>query len=1741
MFSLVRAGLSAALIVLALVPALAAEKAFKRSDLDEAAIKLEAQIKQDAGTVTKSLAALRRDADAAFQRRDYRTGMLVLSQMVTAAPQDAPSWLRLANAVRQIVPRDDREKALLLDRASTAAYIAYQRATDGNVEADSLALLGQTLADRQLWRPALDAMRLSLALRETADRRGQYERLRTTHGFRLLDYSVDSDAISPRACFQFSEQLPGRRTDFSPFVAVEGIDKPAISASDKQLCVEGLKHGERYQITLRAGLPSTVHESLTKSADFTVFVRDRKPFVRFSGKAYVLPRTGQRGIPVLSVNTSAVKLDVFRIGDRNLLDTMLGYDFQRNLSDYQTQRIADQRGSKVWSGELAVEQKRNTEVTTAFPVDKALGTLSPGVYVMTATPKDAVSDDYGALATQWFIVSDLGLTAYSGHNGVDVFIHSLASAEPSDAVEVRLIARNNEVLGTGKTDANGFLHFAAGLTRGEGGQSPAAIVASAPGAGGAKGMVSDYAFLSLKSPAFDLTDRGVGGRQVPAGLDAFVYPERGVYRRGETVHVTSLLRDARGMAAEGVPVTLVMERPDGVEYRRALVNDQGIGGRSWDVPIVSTAMSGTWRVAAYTDPKRPAIGQASFMVEDYVPDRTEFDLTTTAKAIPRAAPAELSVDGHFLYGAPASNLELGGTLTIAPADGRPGFDGYSFGLADDEVAAARQALQDLPSTDASGKASFPVKLDKIPVTTRPLEARITVSMAESGGRAVERKLTLPIAPDAAQIGVKPAFSGDSLPDGANADFDVVMVAPDGSKLAQKGLHYELLRVETNYQWYKQDGQWQFEPVRRTERVVSGEFDVAADQPARVSMPVKWGRYRLEVSDGKPNGLITSLTFDAGFYAAASADTPDLLEVALDKPEYKPGETMYVAVTARTAGRLTLNVFTDRLVATKSYDVKPGTAHALIPVGSDWGTGAYLVATLRRPLDAPAQRMPGRAIGVKWFGIDRAAHTVGVTMNLPATLRPNSKLDVPLHLAGLKAGEEARVVVAAVDVGILNLTNYKPPAPEKYYLGQRQLTTEIRDLYGQLIDGMQGVAGQIRSGGDEGAQLTGSPPTQAPLALYSGVVKVAADGNAQVSFDIPAFAGTVRVMAVAWSKDKVGQASGDVVVRDSVVLTATLPRFLRTGDRGAVQLELDNVEGAAGDYVIAVSAEGAAKVADEKQTLKLAAKQRSHVSLPVTASGAGTSTIDVSVSGPNGFALDRAYALNVRPATQTLTRRTVETLGPGQTLTLNGDMFADFVPGTGRVALSVAISTSLDAATLLNALDTYPFGCSEQIASTAMAMLYIKDLAGEAHFAIAGDIDQRLQDAIERLLSRQDSNGSFGLWSVGGQDAWLDAYVTDFLTRARERGFKVPATAFSLALDRLRNFVANAPAPSRNGGRDLAYALYVLARNAVAPIGDLRYLADTKLDDVATPIAKAQIGAALAMLGDKTRADRVFAAALADLPAKPQLELGRTDFGSALRDSAALVTLASESGASERVVDDAVLRVDAARALSSYTSTQEDAWLVLAARALAKKVSAISLAVNGDTRQGALYRSLRADQLGSPLKITNTGQGNVQAVVSVSGAPTTPEPAAESGFKIERNYYTLDGQAADPSKAKQNQRFVVVLKVTDPQPEFGRVIVADYLPAGFEIDNPNLVSSGDTGTLSWIADAAPPVSTEFRDDRFTAAFDRSKSSHPVFAVAYVVRAVSPGSYVLPQAYVEDMYRPDRFGRTATGTIEITAGK
>ena len=1732
-----RTGLAAVFCACISFSALADDKTYQDDALDEAAIILTADLKNESGTIDKPVPMMKEQAATQLRQRKLGNAAFLYGQIVTVAPNDATAWRRLADIWLAIPPDESDDGSARYRNARTAAYIAYRRTKTPADEAAALGSLANAFAKGSDWRPALNALRLATTLDDDPGLEATYAQLREKYGFRVADFSVDSDGASPRACFQFTEPLLPR-ADYAPYVSVAGKDKPALSLDDKQLCVEALAHGESYNVTLREGLPSAVREDLVKDAPFTIYVRDRTPSVRLAGKAYVLPSTGQQGIPLLSVNTGGLDVTLYRIGDRNLLGTVLGYDFQRNLYKYSLESIADESGEKVWTGTLQVKKELNKEVTTAFPISEAVPQLAPGVYILAANPADVPGDDYGERATQWFVVSDFGLTAYWGSDGIHAFVNSLATTDPIAAADVRLIARNNEILGTARTDANGAVTFAPGLSRGKGGLAPALLVTT-----GANG---DYAFLSLKTPGFDLTDRGVAGRDAPKGLDSFVFTERGVYRTGETVHITALLRDAAGIAVPNLNATLVVDRPDGIEYRRIVAADSGLGGLSADLPLIASAQTGTYRVKIFADPKAAPVGETSFLVEDYVPERLEFDIATAAKALSPAAPTKISLDARFLYGAPASGLPIDGEVKIKATSARPGYAGYSFGTssgdASDDFTAETLPLADLPKTDAKGRAAFDIALPTLPVSSRPLEGKIVVQLAEPGGRAVEHDLTLPVAPKVDMIGVKPLFKGASLSDNDIAKFDVVMVARDGAQVASKGLKWQLLHIESKYQWYRQYGSWNYEPIKVTRRVADGVIDASADAPASIEVPATWGRYRLEVESPDPLGPVTTYGFDSGWYAEANTDTPDRLEIALDKPGYAQGDIMNVAVTARSAGTVTLSVIGDRLLTQSMTAVEPGLTTIPLTVGSDWGTGAYVLATLRRPLDAEAKRMPGRAIGAQWFSIDKAQNTIGVAMDLPDLIRPNSKLRVPVKLANLAPGEQAQIVVSAVDVGILNLTGYEPPNPDAYYLGQRKLSAEVRDLYGQLIDGMQGARGQIRTGGDASAgTLQGSPPAGPPLALYSGIVRVDEDGATEIEFDIPAFTGTARVMAIAWNKTQVGHGTGDVIVRDPVVVTTTLPRFLLMGDRSTLRLDLDNVEGASGDYEIALATTGPIALPKMDRILGIDAKTRNAASFPITAQGVGEASVNVTVTGPDSFEVARRYAITVKPAAQIFARRTVTALAPGQSLKISNDVFADLVPGTGGLALSVTPTAALDVTGRLAALDRYPLGCTEQIVSRALPLLYLSEL--EAESAKPEDIGKRIGTAIETVLARQGYEGGFGLWSPGGGDAWLDAYVTDFLTRARAQGHAIPKERFTLAVNRLRNYVSTAPDVSNDGGLALSYAIYVLARNGAAPVGDLRYVADVKMDALGSPAAQAEIGAALAMLGDRVRAEKAFRIAASALPNQTVTKNGRVDFGSRLRDAATVVTLAAEGKAAEPILVSATQQIGVARDNVIHTSTQEDAWLILAARALGNQGVDLEVAKGSAApvpRNGPLYRQFSEEDLGiAPVSVTNRGEVPVDAVISVSGAPTSPEPAAESGFVLERTFHTLDGRTVDIAEAKQNERYVVLLSVTEAKPQFARVALTDHVPAGFEIDNPKLVSSADTGGLPWITNAARPVHTAFRDDRFVAAFDRNAKSPVVYRVAYIVRAVSPGAYVLPQATVEDMYGPDRFGRTATGAVTVSA--
>ena len=1649
-------------------------------------------------------------------------------------PDDAGAWLDLTRATLAIESADASERYRINDEAVNAAITAVSRSDTTAGRAAAYDQLAKALERRQLYRPALQAYKASLALIDDQTVRADFDGLYQQHGFRIVDYTVDSDTASPRICVQFSEALETGRFDFAPFVTLDGAAPPAVTASEDQLCVDGVKHGERYRLTVREGIPSIVDEPLEETSQFQIYVRDRAPSVRFSGTDFVLPRIGSKGIPAVTINTPAIEVALYRIGARGLTQTLGEGPFLRQIDKWDAEQIVEETGAELWRGTLETGNALNAEVTTLFPIDQVLPERKPGVYVMTAKATEGEQGYWEPLATQWFIVSDIGLSTLMGGDGLHVFARSLESAGAQSGITVQLLARNNEVLGEAVTDAAGYARFAAGLIRGSGALSPGVVTAQ----GQAQG---DFTFVDLTRSGFDLTDRGVAGRPAPGPLDVFLYTERGVYRPGETVYLTALVRNDTAEAVSGTPLTLVVTRPDGVEDRRTVSRADSAGGHVFSLPMIGAAMRGAWTAAAYADPKGKPLAEKTFLVEDFVPDRIEFDLTSKAKALPVSRPITARVDGRFLYGAPAADLRLEGDSTVKPVATLADWPGYRFGLQDEEVTPVRETLAGLPRTDADGKARFTVAAPALPDTTQPLSATINIRMREGGGRAVERSLDLPVALSGDMIGIRPLFSDETVPERSTASFDVIALSAKGTRTPETGLRWELLQIERNFQWYRTDGRWTYEAVSYTTRVADGTIDVTAEDPARIDVDVDWGRYRLEIASPDPAGAVSSVDFTAGWYVEASgADSPDLMELSLDKPSYSVGDTATVTLAPRFAGTALINVVSEKLIETREIAVTEGGTTVDLAVTADWSPGAYVTATVIRPMDTDQGRMPARAVGLAWLEVDMADRTLEVALDLPEIVRPRETLSVPATIDGLAAGEQAYLTVAAVDVGILNLTRYEPPDPAKWYYGQRQLAMTIRDIYGALIDGLSGETGRIRpGGGSPGLGMEGAPPTQAPVSLFSGIVTADETGKATVDFDIPEFNGTLRVMAVAWTDDSVGHGVKDVIVRDPVVMISSLPRFLAPGDSSRLRIDIDNADGPAGDWSLSVESTGVVKTGTPVPgtLLKLDEKQKTAVAVPLQGMRIGQDRLTVRLAHQDGMEIAQSLNIGVRGAEPPTTTRRVVSLEPGKSLTLDGALTANLLPSSDFVNLSVTRAGTLDVPSILAALDRYPYGCAEQLTSRGMPLLYLSSVAGELGLGTEPELRERVDKAIRSVLAKQSSSGGFGLWGPGNDDLWLSAYVTEFLTRAREAGHPVPDFAMRQALDYLSNALSYTD-DVEDQGSDIAYALYILVRNKRAAISDLRYYVDTRLGDFRSPLAQAQLGAALAFYGETGRADQAFAAALAALKGEDAADQFRADYGSKLRDGAATLTLVAESGVDAKPIEALVRIVDTARAARQYTSTQEDGWMLMAANALLAEASDLALAENGTPVEGNLMRRYSGERLAAePVTVANRGKGTVDAVLTVTGVPDAPLGAEANGFTLSRTYYDLAGGAVQTDQVGQNTRLVVVLEVAEHNGWPSRVLVVDRLPAGFEIDNPSLVSSADLSAFAWLPEDVNPAHVEFRDDRFVAAFERDGNSPPSFTLAYMVRAVSPGDYVHPPAFVEDMYRPYLNARGETGRMQV----
>ncbi|AGB77173.1 large extracellular alpha-helical protein [Enterobacteriaceae bacterium strain FGI 57] len=1530
----------------------------------------------------------------------------------------------------------------------------------------------------------------------------------------------------------------------------------------KELRLRHLEPKRELIVTVDPELVAVNKETLGKGVEKTISTRDIAPTVGFASRGSLLPGKVVEGLPVMALNVNNVDVNFYRVKPESLASFVSSWEYRNSLSNWESDELL-KMADLVYTGRFDLNPERNTREKLLLPLKDIKPLQQSGVYI--AVMNQAGHYNYSNAATL-FTLSDIGLSAHRYHNRLDVFTQSLENGAAQSAVDVQLLNEKGQTLAQANSDAQGHATLQTD-------KEAALVLARKDG---------QTTLLDLKLPALDLAEFAIAG--APGySKQFFMFGPRDLYRPGETVILNGLLRDGDGKPLAEQPVKIDVVKPDG-QVVRSVVSKPVNGLYQLNYPLDSGAATGMWHIRANTGDNQRQ--EWDFHVEDFMPERLALNLSAEKTPLAPEDDVKFGVVGYYLYGAPANGNTLQGKLFLRPLrDAVAALPGFQFGdIAEQNLS---RSLDEASLTlDEKGRGEVTTS-SQWQEAHSPLQVILQASLLESGGRPVTRRAEQAIWPAPELPGIRPQFASKAVYDyrtdttvnqpivdeDSQAAFDIVYANAQGERKAVEGLQVRLIRERRDYYWnWSEDEGWKSQFDQKD--LVEGEesLNLKADETGKVSFPVEWGAYRLEVKG--PNDTLSSVRFWAGYSWQDNSDgsgaaRPDRVTMKLDKPSYKPGDTIKLHVAAPAAGKgYAMVESSEGPLWWQEITVPAEGLDLAIPVDKSWNRhDLYLSTLVVRPGDKSRSATPKRAVGVLHLPLGDENRRLNIALDAPAKMRPNHLLTVKVKVDRKEgaAPKQVNVLLSAVDSGVLNITDYTTPDPWQGFFGQKRYGADIYDIYGQVIEG-QGRLASLRFGGD-GDELKrgGKPPVNHVTIIAQQAQPVTLDENGEGTVTLPIgdFNGELRVMAQAWTDEDFGSSEDKVVVAAPVIAELNMPRFLAGGDTARLTLDITNLTDKTQTLNVQLAASGLIQLEGAQPapiTLKPGVRNIQFV--PVSAKeGFGDGQVDITVSGLElpGETLppvSKSWKLGVRPAFPAQTVNSGAALQPGESWSVPQGYLTNFSPATVQGQLLLSGKPPLNLARYIRELKAYPYGCLEQTASGLFPSLYT-NAAQLKTLGITGDSDEKRRAAVDvgisRMLQMQRQDGGFALWDKEGpEEYWLTAYAMDFLVRAGEQGYSVPAEAINKGNNRLLRYLQEPGLMTLRYSDDTAasrfavqaYAAQVLARQQKAPLGALREIWERHAQ-AKSGLPLMQLGVALKAMGDAPRSEEAIQLALKTPRADKQRWIG--DYGSALRDNALMLALMEEN----KLLPDAqntLLQTLSEQAFGErWLSTQESNSLFLAGRGLADlpgnwqaQTSLDATPLQSDKAQS---RNLDADQLGA-LQVTNSGTQPLWLRLDATGYPEySPEPVSNV-LQIERQILGTDGRPKAISSLRSGDLVLVRLEINASQ-NVPDALVVDMLPAGLELENQNLANSsasladnaGEAQNLINQMQQADIQHMEFRDDRFVAAVAVNENQ-PVTLV-YLARAVMPGTYQLPQPQVESMYVPQwRATGQADGPLIVT---
>jgi uncharacterized protein YfaS (alpha-2-macroglobulin family) len=1524
------------------------------------------------------------------------------------------------------------------------------------------------------------------------------------------------------------------------FIRINPATKFSVEVEEDGFIVsgDGFDAGKTYELLLSKGLRGQLGGTLKENYNGDIAFGQLEPSISFrNSKAVYLSAQGNKNIEVRITNMEKVKVVISKIYESNILAAHK-YGYNPKTSGGNDYDYYDEgEGGDAMLGDVIYEKEIDTRSLPKLGSGRLFNfTIADripdvkGIYHLSIRS----ADDYWIRDSRFISLSDIGLIAKEGREKMYVFANSIKSATSLAGVNITVYGANNQVLGMGATNTDGTAEIA--YSRKEfSGFKPAMVIAKSG---------EDFNYLPFQSTRVNTSRFEVGGKSYNlTGMDAFIYAERDIYRPGERINANIVLRTNDWKTPGELPVKIKFIMPNGMEMKsfRRMLNNQGSAEVNIDIP--SSVITGTYQLELYSG-NDVLLGSKNFSIEEFVPDRIRVSVKLGKEVLTAGDSTSLDITAVNFFGPPAANRNYECEFQFKQAYFSPAkYDHYSF--AQSSQSSFFDKVLKEGKTDANGNAREGFKVPAMYKNRGLLSANIYTTVFDETGRPVSRLTTADVYTQSIFYGL--GHDGYFYyPLNQAIRFPLIALSKD-QKIQVASAKVQVIKHEYRTVLSKNGDYFRYESQKEDKLVKEELVNISGELTKYSFVPRQPGDYEIRIFAPNADTYVSRSFYSYGSWGGDNAsfevDTEGQIDIELDKKTYYAGEKAKVLFKTPFSGRMLITMENDKVISHQYVDVALRSASVELPLSAEHLPNVFVTATLFKPHTVSEIPLTV-AHGFKSIRVEEKSRKMDVQITATKSVRSRTKQQVTV-----KAAPDSYITLAAVDNGVLQVSNMKTPDPYGYFYQSRELSVAAFDLYPMLFPEFRARISSTGGDMDDMAKRTNPIPNKRIkiMSYWSGVQKTNSSGEAKFSFDVPQFSGEIRLMAVVYKDEKFGSRESNITVADPIVISTGLPRFMSPGDSITVPVTLSNTTKKAGTAKLTLKVTGPLQVIGSvSQQASLAANAENSVLFKVVAQqrvDSGTIRVEVNALGENFY---EETKITVRPPSTLQKESGSGSMAGGATQRIN--IAADrFMPGSSDYQLMVSKSPVLELGDQLKFLVQFPYGCTEQTISAAFPQLYYGELADVVTGRRSGGATSisNVHEAIRKIKMRQLYNGALTLWEgEGTANWWSSIYATHFLLEAKKAGFDVDnsllETLMGYLINRLKTketieYVYNRTAKKKIAPKEVAYSLYVLAVGNRPQISVMNYYkANTKMLALDS---RYLLAAAYAQSGDKK-------SYTAMLPAAFSGEVSTTQTGgsfySDVRDEAISLNVLMDVDPGNAQVPLMAKHVSAYLKERSWLSTQERAFAFLAlgklARSAAKSNVTAEIKVNGKVagKFGGNDLKLNAKQLGgNSIDIVTKGEGRLYYYWVAEGVSATGAYKEEDSYlRVRRQFYTRSGQLISGNRFRQND--LVIVKITLEKSfatSVENVVITDILPAGFEIENPR---TREIPGMDWIKDAQNPTALDVRDDRIHLFVDMNTGRQTYY---YAVRAVSPGVYRMGPVSADAMYNGEYHSYNGGGSIEI----